>query len=105
MTEETQHVTGVPNTEYDLISVLYHSLQGAETFGDYAQDAQDEGDQELADFLREAQPQSADCAQRAKQLLASRLQPGAGAGAGTTAGRVATQATAMGHAGDKPKVK
>jgi hypothetical protein len=102
MTDETQHVTGIPNTEYDLISVLYHSLQGAETFGEYAQDAQDEGDQELADFLREAQQQSAQCAERAKQLLASRLKPGAGAGA--AAGRAAAQATAMGHAGDKPKV-
>jgi hypothetical protein len=48
----------------------------AENYEQYAQDAQEEGDQELTDFFREAQQQSQRCAEQAKQLLASRLQGG-----------------------------
>ena len=44
--------TGTPDPVYDLIRVAYHALQGAETYEQYAQDAQRQGDQELADYFR-----------------------------------------------------
>jgi hypothetical protein len=94
--------TGTSDPTYNLISVAYHSLQGAENYEQYARDAQEEGDQELTNFFREAQQQSQHCAEQAKQLLASRLQ-GAQAGmAGRAAGEGAV-AGAMGHAGSKPQ--
>jgi len=61
---------------YNLVSVIYHALQGAETYGTYIQDAEEEGDQELATFLREVQQQNRDAANRAKELLAARMGQG-----------------------------
>jgi hypothetical protein len=69
---------GTPDQEYDLISILYHALQGAEVYLDYAEDAEEAGDSELAEFLREVQQEEARRAERAKQLLAGRLSPGRG---------------------------
>ena len=64
--------TGASNPEYNLISVLYHALQGADLYQKYASDAG--SDQDLATFFREVQQQEQQRAQRAKQLLAQRLQ-------------------------------
>ena len=64
--------TGASNPEYNLISVLYHALQGADLYQKYASDAG--SDQDLASFLREVQQQEQQRAERAKQLLATRLQ-------------------------------
>ena len=43
--------TGTPDPVYDLISVAYHALQGAETYEQYERDALQQGDQELAEFF------------------------------------------------------
>jgi hypothetical protein len=40
--------TAVPDEIYDIVSVLYHALQGAETYEQYIRDAEQRGDQELA---------------------------------------------------------
>ena len=66
--------TGASNPEYNLISVLYHALQGADLYQKYASDAG--SDQDLANFFREVQQQEKQWADRAKQLLAKRLQQG-----------------------------
>ena len=50
-----EQATGTKDTTYALVSVLYHALQGAETAVTYLQDADAAGDQELGQFLREAQ--------------------------------------------------
>ena len=93
--------TGIPDPIYDLISVAYHALQGAETYEWYVQDAQKEGDQELAEFFRQAQQQSQQMGADAQQLLSSRLQKGERARpqAGMAAGQ---SGVAAGHAGSKP---
>ena len=93
--------TDVPDPIYDLISVAYHALQGAETYECYIQDAEEEGDQDLAAFFRETQEQCRKTGAAAQQLLSSRLQQGqrAGAQAGMSAGQ---SGAAMGHAGSKP---
>ena len=66
--------TGTKDATYNLVSVLYHALQGAETYAQYASDAG--SDQDLASFFREVQQQEQQRADRAKQLLAQRLQQG-----------------------------
>ena len=65
--------TGTRDETYDLISILYHALQGAETYQQYVQDAEQRGDQELGQFFREVQEEEKRRAERAKQLLAKRL--------------------------------
>ncbi len=64
--------TGVPDPVYDLTSVLYHALQGAEIYARYAKDAG--ADRELVAFFREAGEQNERRAQRALQLLARHAQ-------------------------------
>jgi hypothetical protein len=53
--------------------VLYHTLQGSETYERYIHDAQQAGDQELVQFLREVQAENRRRAERAKELLRQRL--------------------------------
>ena len=66
--------TGTSDPTYNLVSVLYHALQGADLYEQYASDAG--SDKDLADFFREVQQQEKQRADRAKQLLARRLQQG-----------------------------
>jgi len=47
--------TRTSNPAYDLVSVMYHALQGAETYERYITDARERGDGELADFFRAVQ--------------------------------------------------
>jgi rubrerythrin len=68
----TQH-TGTRDETYDVVSILYHALQGAETYQQYVRDAEQRGDQELAQFFRDVQEEEKRRAERAKQLLANRL--------------------------------
>ncbi len=69
----TQQGTGTRDETYDLVSIQYHALQGAETYQQYVRDAEQRGDRELARFFREIQQEEQHRADRAKQLLAQRL--------------------------------
>lgn len=69
-------VTGTKDKNYDLISILYHALEGAETYSRYIEDAEKEGDEELLAFFKEAQERSVELAERAKDLLRSRIGSG-----------------------------
>ena len=73
MSEGGQQTTGTQDTSYNLVSVLYHALEGASTYEQYVRDAEQSGDQELAAFFREAINSSRQVADRAKQLLKQRL--------------------------------
>ena len=64
--------TGTDDNLYNLVSVLYHALQGAETYDKYISDAGD--DQELASFMRAVKEEGMRRAERAKELLARRLR-------------------------------
>ena len=64
-----KRITGTRDEHYDLIAVLYHALQGAETEEAYALDAEAAGDEQLASFFREAQDTHRHLAERAKELL------------------------------------
>lgn len=65
--------TNTSDKHYDLVSVLYHALEGAQTYAQYAEDAGREGDQELAQFFVQVQQSQISCAEKAKQLLGRRL--------------------------------
>ena len=65
-----QNATGTPDATYNLISILYHALQGAETYEQYIRDAQQSGNNDLAQFFREVQQEDARRAQRGRELLA-----------------------------------
>jgi hypothetical protein len=65
--------TRTTNAAYDLVSVIYHALQGAETYDRYIADAEERGDRELADFFRDVQERNCGIADRGKALLRDRL--------------------------------
>lgn len=52
---------------YDLVSIQYHALQGAELYGKYLEDAHDHDD--IAAFIREVQEQDKQRAIRCHALL------------------------------------
>ena len=65
--------TGTRDVTYNLISVVYHALQGAETYQMYEQDARQAGDQEAESFFHEAHESSRQFADRAKTMLGQRM--------------------------------
>jgi hypothetical protein len=64
-----ERTTGTRDEHYNLISVLYHALHGAENCGRYASGAEISGDEHLAAFFREAQVLQTELAERAKGML------------------------------------
>jgi hypothetical protein len=73
MMSNEERATNTSNAYFDLVSVLYHALEGARTYAIYVRDAQNAGDQELAQFFSQRQQEETSCADRAKQMLSSRI--------------------------------
>ncbi|HZA43964.1 MAG TPA: hypothetical protein VE568_01490 [Rubrobacter sp.] len=71
MTEQSRQPK---DKNYNLISVLYQSSDNVESLRTYIQDAEQEGDQELVSFFNEILENNLRAAQRAKEMLVSRLQ-------------------------------
>ena len=61
--------TSVPNIYFDLVSVLYNSLQGAQAASAYLQDAQQSGNQQLVQFFQSYQQTANQFAQQAHQFI------------------------------------
>lgn len=74
--------TGVRDATYNLISVVYHALQGAETYKMYEEDVEGTQDTELAQFFRQAHEDEKRRAQQGKDLLTRHLQKQAGSSGG-----------------------
>jgi hypothetical protein len=72
-TAETGHVTGTKDKDYNIIWFTESCLSNALRLETYIQDAEREGDNELAEFFRKAQSESRKGAEQGKQLMASRL--------------------------------
>jgi hypothetical protein len=70
---ETGSVTGTKDKDYNIIWFTEACLSNALRLETYIQDADREGDQELAEFFRRAQSESRKGAEQGKQLLASRI--------------------------------
>lgn len=65
--------TGTKDEHYNLVSVLYHALEGGELYDKYISDAEAAGDDELVQFFRDVQKEETNRGQRAKELAAQRL--------------------------------
>ena len=63
----------IKDEHYDLISVLYHALQGDETLARYIEDAENADDQDLAEHFRDIQEKYREIAQQTKELLKEKL--------------------------------
>ena len=88
MVDYGEQTTGTRDEHYNLISVLYHALHGAENCDRYAADAEIAGDERLAAFFRETQVMQSQIAERAKGLLGILEPPpefGTSSATGTTA--------------------
>jgi hypothetical protein len=72
-TAETGTITGTKDKDYNIIWFTEACLSNALRLETYVQDAEREGDEELAEFFRRAQGESRKGAEQGKQLLASRL--------------------------------
>jgi hypothetical protein len=69
-------LTGTTDEHYNLVSVLYHSLKGAQTYAQYIRDAEEAGDSELVEFFEDMQEEERMRSDRAKELLGRRLGGG-----------------------------
>jgi hypothetical protein len=72
-TQETGQVTGTKDKDYNIIWFTEQSLNNALRLETYIQDAERDGDQELADFFRRAQDASRRGGEQGKELLKKRL--------------------------------
>ncbi|GGU58360.1 hypothetical protein [Lentzea flava] len=72
-TTETGHVTGTKDKDYNILWFTEACLDNALRLETFIQDAEREGDNELAEFFKKAQTDSRKGAEQGKRLLASRL--------------------------------
>ena len=71
--EETGQITGTKDKDYNIIWFTEQCLSNVLRLETYAQDADREGDSELAGFFRKAQAESKKGAEQGKAQLAKRL--------------------------------
>ena len=72
-TEETGQVTGTKDKDYNVIWFTEQCLSNVLRLENYVQDAEREGDSELAEFFRRAQEASRRGAEQGKEQLRKRL--------------------------------
>ena len=72
-TQETGEVTGTKDKDYNLVWFTEASLSNALRLETYIQDAERDGDSELADFFRRAQSESRKGGELGKEQLRKRL--------------------------------
>ena len=68
-----QQRTSTNNLYYDLVSILYHSLAAGQTYATYIQDAQQAGDQQLAQFFQQLQQHQSQLVNQTQQMLSQRM--------------------------------
>jgi hypothetical protein len=71
--QETGQVTGTKDKDYNLMWFTEQSLSNMLRLETYIQDAERDGDSELADFFRRAQGASRKGAEQGKEMLRMRL--------------------------------
>jgi hypothetical protein len=73
MESEGGQATGTKDKDYNIIWFTEQCLSNALRLETYIQDAERDGDSELAEFFRKAQAESRKGAEQGKQLLRERL--------------------------------
>jgi hypothetical protein len=71
--QETGQITGTKDKDYNLIWFTEQCLSNVLRLETYIQDAERDGDSQLADFFRRAQGESRKGADQAKELLRQRF--------------------------------
>ncbi len=82
MNKQSTGNTGTKDETFNLVSILYHALQSAETIDKYIENGGQGGGDELNQFFRETKEENSRRADRAKELLAQHLGQSQGAGSG-----------------------
>jgi hypothetical protein len=90
---QSNEQTGTRDDTYDVISVVYHALQGAENCQIYAEDAEDG---QLRDFFQRACDQQRQLADQGKQVLKQCLQNEGGQGGQSMSGQSSSGGSAFG---------
>ena len=72
-TQEAGQVTGTKDKDYNIIWFTEQSLSNALRLESYIQDAERDGDSDLAEFFRRAQEASRKGGEQGKKLLAERI--------------------------------
>jgi hypothetical protein len=72
-TTETGQITGTKDKDYNIIWFTEQCLSNVLRLETYSQDAERDGDNELAEFFRRAQGESRKGAEQGKALLKSRI--------------------------------
>ncbi|MDP9418977.1 MAG: hypothetical protein M3P53_02320 [Actinomycetota bacterium] len=67
-----QQTTGTSDPTYDVISVVYHALQGADTIQRYLDDSST--DEDLRNYFQQVQQGYRRAADMGKQLLVQRIE-------------------------------
>jgi hypothetical protein len=73
VSDEAGQITGTKDKDYNIIWFTEQSLQNAARLETYVEDAERDGDQELAEFFRRAQEASRKGGEQGKALLAARV--------------------------------
>ena len=73
MATEGGEITGTKDKDYNIIWFTEQCLSNVLRLETYAQDAERDGDSELAEFFRRAQGESRKGAERGKALMVQRL--------------------------------
>ena len=73
MAEEGGQVTGTKDKDYNVIWFVEQCLSNVLRLETYIQDAERDGDSDLADFFRRAQGESRKGADKGKEVLRQRL--------------------------------
>jgi hypothetical protein len=76
-TEEAGGATGTKDKDYKLVWFTEQCLSNALRLETYIQDAERDGDRELADLFRRAQPESRKGGEQGKEYLRKRQAPSA----------------------------
>jgi hypothetical protein len=71
--QEAGHITGTKDKDYNLIWFVEQCLSNTLRLETYIQDAERDGDSDLADFFRRAQGESRKGAEQGKAKLRDRL--------------------------------
>lgn len=77
MATNVQQQTGATNLEFDLISVLYHCLEGNQAITQYIRDAQNQNDQETLQCFQQIQQQNMQNVNQLRNILTKRVQSNA----------------------------
>jgi rubrerythrin len=72
-TQETGHITGTQDKDYDIIWFVEKCLDNVLRLETFARDAERDGDSELAEFFKRAAGESRKGAEQGKELLRGRL--------------------------------